>query len=79
MGVRWFDGDQNVLVIRALDTSRVRRPGMTTRRSNLDEGETITIHGVRVTSPQRTAFELLRTHHFRMPSLLSMPCCMPAS
>ena len=61
MGVRWFDGDQNVLVIRALDTSRVRRPGVTTRRTNLDEGETITIHGVRATSPQRTAFELLRT------------------
>jgi hypothetical protein len=55
MGVRWYDSARRILVIRALDMARVRRPGVTTRRTNLDEGETITIHDVRVTSPQRTA------------------------
>ena len=61
MGVRWYDSARRILVIRALDMARVRRPGVTTRRSNLDEGDAVILDGIRMTSPLRTAFELLRT------------------
>ncbi|HEY9350176.1 MAG TPA: DUF559 domain-containing protein [Acidothermales bacterium] len=62
-GVTWTRQGEvqlDVVVARTADRTRIRRPGVTTVRSELSGSDVVEVDGVRVTSPVRTAFELLR-------------------
>ena len=62
-GVAWTkqgESQLDVHVVRTADRSRIRRPGVTTVRSQLSPSDVVEVDGVRVTSPVRTTFELLR-------------------
>ena len=62
-GVAWtMQGEVHldILVARTADRTRIRRPGVTTVRSELSGSDVVEVDGVRVTSPVRTTFELLR-------------------
>lgn len=51
-GAKWVDDDVDVELIAACRP----QPGLVVRREALGEGEIITVRGIRVTSPVRTAF-----------------------
>ncbi|SCX25855.1 hypothetical protein SAMN02799620_03974 [Mycolicibacterium fluoranthenivorans] len=55
-GAKWVDDDVDVELIAACRP----QPGLVVRRETLGEGEIITVRGLRVTSPVRTAFDLGR-------------------
>ena len=62
-GVAWTRHGEvhlDILVTRRADRTRIRRPGVTTVRSELSVSDVVEVDGVRVTSPVRTTFELLR-------------------
>jgi len=62
-GVAWTkqgESQLDVHVVRTAARSRIRRPGVTTVRSQLSPSDVVEVDGVRVTSPVRTTFELLR-------------------
>ena len=56
-GVRWIDADTPIEVI---TPSRRRWPGVIARQERIAEDEIVTIGGIAVTSPARTAFDLGR-------------------
>lgn len=55
-GAKWVDDDVDIELIAACRP----QPGLVVRREALGEGEIMTVHGLRVTSPARTAFDLGR-------------------
>jgi hypothetical protein len=65
-GVPWADGrgrdgaELTVPVVSPVAGSRPRRPGISVRRSALDEGDVVTRSGLLVTSGARTAFDCAR-------------------
>ncbi|MGJ6126259.1 hypothetical protein QN239_27145 [Mycolicibacterium sp. Y3] len=66
-GAKWVDDDVDVELIAACRP----QPGLVVRREALGEGEIITVRGLRVTSPVRTAFDLGRhlTRDMAVPRL----------
>ena len=62
-GTTWTrEGERalDISVVRTADRCRIRRPGVTTVRARLSNEDVVEIEGTRVTSPLRSAFELMR-------------------
>ena len=62
-GTAWTrEGERalDISVVRTADRCRIRRPGVTTVRARLSNEDVVEVEGTRVTSPLRSAFELMR-------------------